>query len=156
MQNRHCRKKGKDTTHSDRHGADKFGDLITADTFFSYDGLSEDGDVFGIVVCDAYIGWLACYPAAEKRTEEAHFALNDFVGPKEKVCIFYSDCALELVGAANKARVAPCYLNARPPGSRWHCRANSSCSPRRRAMPLLVFLTDGGIMQLGIGVSCTM
>ena len=74
MQNRHCRKKGKETAHSDRHGAEKFGDLITADTFFSYDGVSEDGDVLGVVVCDAYTGWLACYPAAENRTEEAHIA----------------------------------------------------------------------------------
>ena len=53
--------------HSDRHGADKSGDLITADTFFSYDGVSEDGDVIGVVVCDAYTGWLACYPAAAQR-----------------------------------------------------------------------------------------
>ena len=59
MQNRHCRKKGKETAHSDRHGAEKFGDLITADTFFSYDGVSEDGDVLGVVVRDAYT-WMAC------------------------------------------------------------------------------------------------
>ncbi len=76
MQNRHCRKKSKDIAQSDRHGADKFGDLITAVMLFSYDGLSEAGDVIGVVVCDAYTGWLACYPAAEHSTEEAHFALN--------------------------------------------------------------------------------
>ena len=45
VQNRHCRKKGKDIAHSDRHKADKFGDWYTADTSFSYDGLSVDGDV---------------------------------------------------------------------------------------------------------------
>ena len=104
MQNRHCRKKGKETAHSDRHGAENFGDLITADTFFSYDGVSEDGDVLGVVVCDAHTGWLACYPAAENSTEEAHFALNDFVGPKEKVGTFYSDCAPELMAVAIRLR----------------------------------------------------
>ena len=100
MQNRLCRQKGKEAAHSDRDGAEKFGDLITADTFFSYDGVSEDGDVLGVVVRDAYTGWLACYPAAENSTDEAHFALNGL----EKVGAFYSDCAPELMAAAKRLR----------------------------------------------------
>ena len=55
-------------------------------------------------MCDAYTGWLACYPAAQNSTEEAHFALNDFVGPTEKVGLCYSDCAPELMAAAKRLR----------------------------------------------------
>ena len=36
--------------------------------------------------------------------KKPHFALNDFVGPKEKVGTFYSDCAPELMAAAKRLR----------------------------------------------------
>ncbi len=63
-----------------------------------------DGAILGVVVRDAFTGWLACYPAAENSADEAHSALNDFVGPKEKVGIFNSDCATELIAAARRLR----------------------------------------------------
>ncbi len=72
MQNRHCRR-NKETTYAERHKVEKFGDLITADAFFSYDGLSVDGDALGVVISDAYTGWLACY--REKKTPRAPSSL---------------------------------------------------------------------------------
>jgi hypothetical protein len=104
MQNRHCRRKGKEIAYSDRRSAEKFGDLSTADRFFSCDGVIVDGDVLGVFARDAFTSWLACYPAAENSADEARFAFNDFVGPKEKVGTFYSDCATELLAAAKRLR----------------------------------------------------
>ncbi len=67
-----------------------FGDLTTADAFFSLDGHSEDGDSRGVVIRDAYAGWLACYHCGQRFAESAYVA-SDFVGPREKVGTFCSN-----------------------------------------------------------------
>ena len=49
---------------------------------------------------DKFIGWLDCYATGSKSAEDATEALQHFVGPAEKVNLFYTDDAPELNAAA--------------------------------------------------------
>ena len=55
---------------------------------------------FAVVFRDKYTGWLDCYATGSKTAEDAMQALQHFVGPTEKVGLFYTDDAPELKLAA--------------------------------------------------------
>ena len=80
--------------------AEKFGDHLTAD-FLITRGEEEhgmDGEKSSLVIKDV-AGFIAVYPSARRTIEEIVRSLQHFVGPNEKVGIFYSDNAPELVAA---------------------------------------------------------
>ena len=58
-----------------------------------------DGEKSSLVVKDVATGFIAVYPSARRTIEEIVRSLQHFVGPNEKVGIFYSDNAPELVAA---------------------------------------------------------
>ena len=81
--------------------AEKFGDHLTAD-FLITRGEEEhgmDGEKSSLVIKDVATGFIAVYPSARRTIEEIVRSLQHFVGPNEKVGIFYSDNAPELVAA---------------------------------------------------------
>ena len=56
--------------------------------------------MFALVLRDRYTGWLDCYDTGTKSAEDTTEALQHFVGPTEKVNLFYTDDAPELKAAA--------------------------------------------------------
>ena len=83
-------------------GPKKFGELISADHIVSKseDSRGFDGSRYALVFLDQGTPWVDVAPTATKTTEETTRALQDFVGPSERVENFYSDNAGELVKAA--------------------------------------------------------
>ena len=61
-----------------------------------------DGEKSSLVVKDVATGFIAVYPSARRTIEEIVRSLQHFVGPGDKVGIFYSDNAPELVAAVKQ------------------------------------------------------
>ncbi len=78
--------------------------MVTVDHVSAEAGLSTKGDGYAIVSKDLFTGWLECYPTGAKSEEDAVEALQNFVGPQERVKVLYSDCAPELIKAAKKLK----------------------------------------------------
>ena len=81
---------------------EKFGEVITADHIVTLDAGDKalHGERNALVMKDIAAGFLSCYPAAERSYSEALKAVLHFVGPKEKVGLFYSDNNGEMKKAA--------------------------------------------------------
>jgi len=94
--------KSKKIPISERMQAHAFGDLITGDHIVTIDKMdrSIDGKRDAVVIYDVATLYLDCFPTGSRSAEETLQALNHFIGPKEKVTMFYSDAARELNSAA--------------------------------------------------------
>ena len=84
--------------------AENFGDHITADHLITRDEREEsiDGDRVALVIKDVATNFRYIYPAARKSTRECVAALKHFTSHTDKVGVFYSDGAPELISAANE------------------------------------------------------
>ena len=79
--------------------AENFGDHITADHLITRDEREEsiDGDRVALVIKDVATNFRYIYPAARKSTRECVAALKHFTSHTDKVGVFYSDGAPELI-----------------------------------------------------------
>ena len=78
-----------------------FGDCVTADHIIIGEKQeSQRHDTVAVIVQDKATYWLAGYPKASKTTDDTVAALQNFVGPHDKVKLFYSEGSGELKGAA--------------------------------------------------------
>ena len=58
-----------------------------------------DAERVALVVKDVATGFIYVYPCARRNTESIILAMKHFTGPADKVRIFYSDNAPELISA---------------------------------------------------------
>ena len=81
---------------------EKFGELLTADHAIigSEHEASRQGQRAALIILDAGTRWIDCYPSATKSAADTLQALQNFVGPQEKVNRFYTDNSGELIAAA--------------------------------------------------------
>ena len=81
--------------------AEKFGDHITADFIVTRDEdeLGIDDEKSALVVKDIATGFMYVYPNARRTTNAAILAIKHFVGHEDKIGVFYSDNAPELISA---------------------------------------------------------
>ena len=81
--------------------AQVFGDHIAGDCLVTMDDEEEgiDSERIALVVKDVATGFIYVYPSARRNTESIILAMKHFTGPADKVGIFYSDNAPELVAA---------------------------------------------------------
>ena len=81
---------------------DKFGELVTADHAIIGDEqeASRHGHRAALILLDTATKWMGCYPSATKSAADTLQALQNFVGPREKVEYFYTDNSGELAAAA--------------------------------------------------------
>jgi len=82
----------------------KFGEEITADHIIAESVVSQGmgGHREALVIMDRATRWIDCYPLKTKSWEDAHKSFVDFIGPKQKVELVYSDNAGELIKAVQK------------------------------------------------------
>ena len=82
----------------------KFGDLLTADHAILGDPNEEsrEGDKVAMIIQDSATKWIDCYPSAYKSMDETMKALQNYVGPKDKVKRLYSDNSGEIEAAILK------------------------------------------------------
>ena len=77
--------------------------MITADHVSAgFDGSSLDNDRTAVVMADSYTKMINAYPKASRGTDDVIEACQQFVGPADKVGLFYTDGAQELEAAAKK------------------------------------------------------
>ena len=82
---------------------EKFGDLITADHVTAgVDGTSLDNERTAIVMADSFTKMINAYPTTSHSSDDVVEACQQFVGPADKVGLFYTDGAQELEAAAKK------------------------------------------------------
>eukprot|EP00435_Cladocopium_sp_Y103_P065441 s1992_g27.t1 len=81
--------------------AENFGDHITADFLITRDEeeVGIDDERTALVVRDVATGFMYVYPNARQTTNAAVLAMKHFVGHTEKIGVFYSDNAPELISA---------------------------------------------------------
>ena len=81
--------------------ADVFGGHITGDFLVTMNEDEEgiDAERVALVVKDVATGFIYVYPSARRNTESIILTMKHFTGPADKVGIFYSDNAPELVSA---------------------------------------------------------
>ena len=81
--------------------AEKFGDHITADFIVTRDEdeLGIDDEKSALVMKDIATGFMYVYPNARRTTNAAILAIKHFVGHEDKIGVFYSDNAPELISA---------------------------------------------------------
>ena len=102
-QKRQCRRRHPEEELVCDKRATKFGEVITFDHIVTLDpaAMSVEGDANALTIKDLGTGWIECCPTSSK-TEEATIAvLQQFIGPKEKVELAYTDGADELRLACN-------------------------------------------------------
>ena len=103
-QRKQCRKVSHGAAE-DEDGREKpscFGDLVTADHIVlgKEEEISRHDDTCALVILDRFTRWLDCFPLPNRSAESTEDALNKFIGPKQKVKRFYTDCSAELIAAA--------------------------------------------------------
>ena len=67
---------------------------------------SAHGDKAALVMMDAGTKWVDCFPSATKSAEDTLQALQNFVGPRDKLARFYTEfrrarCGGEGIGMAS-------------------------------------------------------
>ena len=84
--------------------AEAFGDHITADHLITRSEEEEgiDGDRVAMVVKDVATNFRYIYPSARKTTRDCVSAMKHFTSHKDKIGVFYSDGAPELIATANE------------------------------------------------------
>ena len=91
------------------HGAEKFGDLITSDHWFSVGkrGAGHNKEKNIETIYDVGTDFLYSYPQCNKDTDNATKALLHFIGAEaHKTCkVFYSDRAGELIKACARVGI---------------------------------------------------
>eukprot|EP00435_Cladocopium_sp_Y103_P040649 s1620_g11.t1 len=81
--------------------AENFGDHITADVLVTRDEeeVGIDDEKTALVVKDVATGFMYVYPNARRTTSSAVLAMKHLIGNSEKIGVFYSDNAPELISA---------------------------------------------------------
>lgn len=81
--------------------ADVFGDHIIGDFFVTMidDEEGIDSEKVALVIKDVATGFQYVYPSARRNTESIVLALKHFISPGDKIGIFYSDNAPEILSA---------------------------------------------------------
>ena len=86
-------------------GAEKFGDLISADHKVLSDNCeSRNNHRFAVVVQDLATQWIQSYPCTTKTSQETQRSLQKFLEPERKPKVIYTDNSLEL---AKLVKISP-------------------------------------------------
>ena len=97
-QKRQCRRQRTDDVLLGEGRATKFGEVLTFDHIVTVDpaAMSVEGDANALTIKDLGTGWIECCPTAFKTEDDTVAALQQFVGPKERVELAHTDGADEL------------------------------------------------------------
>ena len=88
------------------HGAEDFGDLVTADTMV-LQGLRDrgiNGEADAIVFYDLATSWIDVMPIMSRSDANTVDAFNRFAGPQNDIKMMHTDQAKELVSACKELR----------------------------------------------------